>query len=188
MIGNSASASGRGLRRTEAEIVSSIGASSALQVRIVRPQLDRGREDAAHVTRLRGWILEPRLQGAELRCSGPTSSVRSSLNFVAGGSLEGGGSSDRAAALLDTHLVPGRQGVNLVTIQAHRHLGEERGQRLAIRLVAAELLRIMREADQDVFDPAADVVPEFLLRSCCRRSRRPRATKSSSCEILWSSC
>ena len=54
MIGNSASASGRGLRRTEAEIVSSIVGASALQVRIVRPQLDRGREDAAHVTRLRG--------------------------------------------------------------------------------------------------------------------------------------
>ena len=84
------------------------------------------------------------------------------MNFVAGGSLGGGGSSERAAALLDTHLVPGREGADL-TIQAHRHLGEERRQRLTIRLVAAELLRFLREADQDVFDPAADVVPELLV-------------------------
>jgi hypothetical protein len=90
------------------------------------------------------------------------SNVRSSVNFAVGVSLEGAGSSERAAAMLDTHLVSGRERTN-VSIQAHRHFGQERGQRLAIRLVAPELLRFLGEADQHIFDALPDVIAELLV-------------------------
>jgi PadR family transcriptional regulator, regulatory protein PadR len=84
------------------------------------------------------------------------------VNRAAGVSLDGGGSSDLAAAVLDTHPVSGCEGRHL-SIQTHRHLGEKRGQRFAIRLVAPELLGFVGQADQNVLDPLPDVVAELLV-------------------------
>ena len=59
----------------------------------------------------------------------------------------------------------------------------ERRQRGAVRLLAAKFLRFLREADQDVFDPAADVVPSSWCWawSCCRdrADRAPRHRRAA---------
>src|SRR6476646_4462170 len=169
MTGKSASARGRGSRRTEEVLASStVGASARVSCSSSeRSAIASGSTRlTSRVCAAGSWMYSRRSRSS--RCSGPTSSVRSSSNESSGPwpvptvpEPSGARVRPRAAASAIALRLGDRQ-MELVG-QAHRHLGEERRERRAIRLVRAELLGLARERGEHLVHLRAQIVGEPLM-------------------------
>ena len=113
------------------------------------------------------------------RCSGPTSSTRSSSKLSAGRSPPWAGSPLRARGpgAATESAIPAvlRAGDTELVGQPHRHLVQQGRERGTVRLVRAQRLRFPCERGEEVLGPAPNSsLSRWCCSSiCCRSSRCP---------------